>query len=387
MSLLQFLVRVAWSVAVAVVAGAVVLILYVFDIHPERKLAFAVLGVISDPQKLETLQWAAVAIAAVFSAAIFNLIAWRNENDREQLETPRLEQRDQPLKIVFEPVEFGQNSPPYGQLEIFTTSQLRGRPDPGANDSTRLSYARTEGRYAFMLYRVGVKNASQDTINEVRLELTSMGDIKNAFLPTRMKVRLSSESSVILDGQEEEFFDVVWVPVQHYNAGPDIDQLILCYANPEFANRIPCKTCEFHFSARGRDITPSTADFRLDVPENGGALFYQVKDGKPVDESTKGKLKARKIDEIYAEAVNVRNNAFTLRGLDHATRTKMDDLQSKLLSEMRDIEPFKSINLNTINKYNEHDHPPCILQVSDRPRAMAFSEFLIRVMRILDDYR
>ncbi len=77
MSLVQFSIRVAWSVAIAIAAGAIIFILHVFDIHPERQLAFAVLGVIADPKILDVLQWATVAIAAVASAAIYNLIAWQ----------------------------------------------------------------------------------------------------------------------------------------------------------------------------------------------------------------------------------------------------------------------------------------------------------------------
>ena len=68
MSIIQFTIRLAWSLAVAVVAGAVLVILHVFDVYPERRLAFAVLGVIADPKLLEALQWAAVAAVALVSA-------------------------------------------------------------------------------------------------------------------------------------------------------------------------------------------------------------------------------------------------------------------------------------------------------------------------------
>lgn len=82
MSLVQFSIRVAWSIAIAIAAGAILVILHVFDIHPERQLAFAVLGVIADPKLLEGLQWAAVALTALGSAAIYNLIAWRFSKQR-----------------------------------------------------------------------------------------------------------------------------------------------------------------------------------------------------------------------------------------------------------------------------------------------------------------
>lgn len=77
MSILQITIRVAWSLAIAIAAGAILIILHVFDIHPEHRLAFAVLGVIADPKLLEVLQWGAVAVVAVVSAGIYNVVAWR----------------------------------------------------------------------------------------------------------------------------------------------------------------------------------------------------------------------------------------------------------------------------------------------------------------------
>ncbi len=95
--------------------------------------------------------------------------------------------------------------------------------------------------------------------------------------------------------------------------------------------------------------------------------------------------RARKISEIYGDAVALRNNVFSLRVVDAASEVRMNDLQSLLIEEMRELAPERTINLETINVYNELDHPLCNLQ--DRTRAMVFSEVLLRVMKILEGYK
>ena len=101
MSILQVTVRVAWSLAIAVVAGAILIILHVFDIHPEQRLAFAVLGVIADPKLLEALQWIAVAVVAVLSAGIYNVVAWQlSKRKLVSVDDERKPITDQPQSIT-----------------------------------------------------------------------------------------------------------------------------------------------------------------------------------------------------------------------------------------------------------------------------------------------
>lgn len=77
MSLLEIFVRYAWTVAIGIGAGATLLILNVYDYHPEQAVAFAVLGVIADPKTLEALKWFAVGFVALTSAGVFHLVARR----------------------------------------------------------------------------------------------------------------------------------------------------------------------------------------------------------------------------------------------------------------------------------------------------------------------
>ncbi|MCH7935947.1 MAG: hypothetical protein IH994_02505 [Proteobacteria bacterium] len=77
MTLLEIFVRYAWTVAIGIGAGATLLILNVYDYHPEQAVAFAVLGVIADPKTLEALKWFAVGFVALTSAGVFHFLAWR----------------------------------------------------------------------------------------------------------------------------------------------------------------------------------------------------------------------------------------------------------------------------------------------------------------------
>ena len=98
--------------------------------------------------------------------------------------------------------------------------------------------------------------------------------------------------------------------------------------------------------------------------------------------------RARKISEIYGAAVALRNDVFLLRVVDAASEVRMNDFQSLLIEEMRELAPERTINLETINTYNELDHPLYNLQDrQDRTRAMVFSEVLLRVKKILEDYK
>ena len=82
MPVIKITVRIAWSLAIAIVAGAILIIFHVFDIHPEHHLAFAVLGVIADPKLVEVLQWGAVAFVALVSAGTYNVVVWRLSKER-----------------------------------------------------------------------------------------------------------------------------------------------------------------------------------------------------------------------------------------------------------------------------------------------------------------
>ena len=103
--------------------------------------------------------------------------------------------------------------------------------------------------------------------------------------------------------------------------------------------------------------------------------------------ATSREERASKINELHAQAVKLRNHAFSLRVLDPTTESKKDTIQEQLTELMRDLAPKRSINLETSNIYNEYDHPTCLLQEPGRTRAMVFSEFLRRIMRILNDYK
>ena len=164
------------------------------------------------------------------------------------------------------------------------------------------------------------------------------------------------------------------------------ESIQLCYARDGIPNTIPLKPAwRVGIRLVSDNAPPNDAVFQLRVSKDE-SLVGMLLDDAAVDELTRRRIKANYISGIYAEAVEVRNNAFSLRVLDGATETKMDDLQSQLLGEIRDLAPERSINLETINTYYQANHPSCLLQEPSRTWAMVFSEFLRRVMKILDDY-
>lgn len=106
---------------------------------------------------------------------------------------------------------------------------------------------------------------------------------------------------------------------------------------------------------------------------------------KSLSETVSREERAHKIGDLYARAVALRNHAASLRVLDAETESRMDELQSQLIEKMGEIAPEASINLNTLNVYDVSKHPSMALQ--DPKKALEFSEFLRRVMKILEDYK
>lgn len=147
------------------------------------------------------------------------------------------------LEITYEEPEVGQNRPPYGWLETFEASALVTEYFP------KYEY----GLFVFQGYRIGILNTTANTARGVFLELTSMSGVNNAYRPTPMRVRLTeSQSTVELAPGAQEFFDMVTVNVSPSGNRREYDESILWYANRQFANRFPRRTCELLFTARGK---------------------------------------------------------------------------------------------------------------------------------------
>ena len=114
-------------------------------------------------------------------------------------------------------------------------------------------------------------------------------------------------------------------------------------------------------------------------------LLRRITELKDQSETLAREARARKIDGLYARAVALRNHAASLRVLDADTESKMAELQDQLIEEMRELAPERSIVLATLNVYDPSKHPKMSLQ--DPKRTLEFSEFLLRVMNILADYK
>lgn len=103
------------------------------------------------------------------------------------------------------------------------------------------------------------------------------------------------------------------------------------------------------------------------------------------DDSILRQERALRISGIYAEGVKVRNRAASLQALDAAAQAEMDELQEKLVEQIREIAPERAINLDTLNSYDPGDHPT--MKLDDPKRALEFSELLLRVKKILAEYQ
>ena len=191
----------------------------------------------------------------------------------------------------------------------------------------------------------------------------------------------NGKSEFDLSGGDEES---VYIARRPTRSGESIQ---LCYAKSGIPNTIPLKPAwRVGIRLVSNNAPHKDAVFQLRVSSDQ-SLVGMLIDDTAVDELTRRKKKAEYISGIYAESVEVRNIAFSLQVLNSITRDKMNDLQPQLLNEIRDLAPERSINLDTINFYNENDQPPCLLSEPDRTQAMAFSDVLRRVMKILDDYK
>ncbi len=300
MSLFEITIRFAWSVAIGIVAGAFLIILHVFDIHPEHHLAFAVLGVIADPKLLEALQWGAVAGVALVSAGVYNFVTWRLSKRR----------------VV------SVDTDPYVPLrDAAVTAYEETRGTEAATIAEGLNRDDIVGYYAYALFK---------------------GD-------------------KMLCGKHPPSQKLELVPKEEYGR------------------------CGFSDDYRSLRRHGDNRNLYEDLQIRRSDLMRRIAELKDLGAPLSREDRARKIGDIYADAVALRNHVFTHRVVKAADEKRMNDLQNRLIEEIRDLAPERTINLETINVYKELDHPPCNLQ--DRTRSMAFSEVLLRVQKVLQDYR
>lgn len=183
-----------------------------------------------------------------------------------------------------------------------------------------------------------------------------------------------------LRGGEEEH---VYIARKSLKPGEDIQ---LCYAADGIPDTIPLKPAwRVNVRLVLNNAPHKDATFQMRVSSDG-SLVGMLLDDETADELTRRKRRTSYVRDIYAEAVKLRNTAFSLRVLDAKSERQMDSIEEQLVAEMYDLAPERSINLETINTFNERDHPPCLLQELNRGRALAFSEVLARVMKILGEY-
>ena len=105
------------------------------------------------------------------------------------------------------------------------------------------------------------------------------------------------------------------------------------------------------------------------------------------DKLTKSNRTTANIGELYDNAVELRNSVSNLGGLDRNSLLRIEELQEQLISEIHDLAPERANNLRTMLNILNINHHVCLIQVSNRTRALVFSEFLRRVAEILENYK
>ena len=105
------------------------------------------------------------------------------------------------------------------------------------------------------------------------------------------------------------------------------------------------------------------------------------------DEFTKRNRETAHIGDIFDEAVELQNSISNLMDLDQNSLQRIEELQEQLISEIHDLAPERANNLRTMIQILNFNHHVCLIQVSNRTRALVFSEFLRRVMEILGHYK
>jgi hypothetical protein len=131
-------------------------------------------------------------------------------------------------------------------------------------------------------FRIGVKNASIVTINDVVVRLEKLFDLssdppgKSPVPPIVLRqmnddpIDRQHRQGFTLHPGSTQFIEVVWKPEADLTA--DTDEIRLGYAQtaPAF---IPCRRHELFIEATGRDVPAKGRWFFVDVDSNGGLLF------------------------------------------------------------------------------------------------------------------
>jgi len=191
------------------------------------------------------------------------------------------------LKLLFEPVEFGQNYPPYGELQVFLLSNLDSHFREMMEIEKKLPSSgqipSSDKTCPFFLYRIGIKNFTGRTVWNVKLELSTIRDIEDALLPTSLRLLHSVDAAINLAHGESAFFDVVSAPIlaaplNEKDRNSAVTELILHYSKQEYPRRIPLQTYDFCITARGDGVNPEQSWFRLEVKDDASIDFYEIGD-------------------------------------------------------------------------------------------------------------
>ncbi len=93
------------------------------------------------------------------------------------------------------------------------------------------------------------------------------------------------------------------------------------------------------------------------------------------------------IGDLYDEGMELRNSISKMWALDQNSLQRMEELQEQLIFEIHELAPERANNLRTMLNILNTNHHVCLIQVSNRTRALVFTELLRRVMEILENFK
>jgi hypothetical protein len=119
------------------------------------------------------------------------------------------------------------------------------------------------------LRRVGVKNLTEHTLDEVEVSLVSFEPQGAQFLPVPLRLMHDLPQPFRLHPGETQYADLVWYQAM----GEHGDQLVLCYAAPGVPNMIPLRRYRITVKVTARDVKAHQRTFAVDVDEAGRLLL------------------------------------------------------------------------------------------------------------------
>ena len=189
------------------------------------------------------------------------------------------------LNILSGPITFAQNCAPFGEMRFVKLSDIDERVREWIEIEKKMPpFSRgpsADGIALFQLFRIGIVNRTGRTIQNARLELTDMRPKRSGLVPSKLRRRHWDDPLVDLTAQEPAYYDIVSVPVMSRSEWenkprPSMSSIYIHHAGHD--ELVRSETYELLFTARGDDVVPTSAWFRLEMKDNYEFDLYELEE-------------------------------------------------------------------------------------------------------------